>query len=156
MRHAFDNPDPEYTSQQIVLRYVFTERSAIQDMDWVLSIDSPLAANYILRRRHPTTYDAVRDLINAGILFHIFVAAPLSLPAPPKFWGNVSIGIGVRFHDYVFTRADFLQYEEGCAHIIAGVRGHAVYMQGGIIWRLAFDTVLPTDVASGPSGENNM
>lgn len=71
-----------------------------------------------------------------------------------KFWGNISIGLGIRFHDYVFTHEDFIRYETRREEVISGRGGRAAYMHGGIIRRLAMDTALPTDVLNGPSGDH--
>jgi hypothetical protein len=89
----------------------------------------------------------VRYLIQQGIPFA--TAKPIS--KPPRTHANHSeLTLGYRPLKYQFCLSDFAAYERKKGELLSGSAGRAALMQGGIVWRLAVDTVKQKRVTNGP------
>ncbi|KAI0338184.1 hypothetical protein BDW22DRAFT_1338568 [Trametopsis cervina] len=73
-------------------------------------------------------------------------------PTPPLFREHVPLGLGVRLPRYNFSIYDFAAYEERRDKLVRSPRGRAAFLMGGIVWRLAMESMGYEDVLRGPSG----
>ena len=89
----------------------------------------------------------VQYLIQQGIPF----ATAKPVRRPPRIPASHSgLTLGYRPRSYQFGLSDFAAYERKKDELLSGSVGRAALMQGGIVWRLAVDTVQHKRVTSGP------
>lgn len=89
----------------------------------------------------------VRYLIQQGIPFA--TAKPVN--KPPRMPANHSEPtLGYRPLKYQFRLSDFAAYERKRDELLSGSAGRAALMQGGLVWRLAVDTVQSKRITNGP------
>jgi hypothetical protein len=121
---------------------------------WVLVTTSATTVLECLRRRcGPSTIDIVLFLLKKGASFNTAVSAidlptSISCPSPERF-----VGLGFRDADYKPDAFDYAAYEERRTTFLLTPRGRAAMMQGGIVWRLAKETLEDrwNDVVQGPT-----
>ena len=89
----------------------------------------------------------VRYLIQQGIPFS--TAKPVRKP-PRTPTSHSKLTLGYRPLSYQFSLSDFVSYERKKDELLSGSAGRAALMQGGIVWRLAIDTVQQKKVTNGP------
>ncbi|KAF8234080.1 hypothetical protein L208DRAFT_1175053, partial [Tricholoma matsutake] len=70
---------------------------------------------------------------------------PPHTPACPS-----ELTLGYCPHSYQFFLSDFSAYEKKKGDLLSGSAGHTALMHGGIVWRLAVDTVQHKRITSGP------
>ncbi|KAI0340229.1 hypothetical protein BDW22DRAFT_1300863, partial [Trametopsis cervina] len=63
--------------------------------------------------------------------------------------------LGVRLPGSTYTIYDYVTYETERDRILRSSRGRAALMMGGIVWRLAMDSIGYEDVVQGPSGQHS-
>jgi hypothetical protein len=98
----------------------------------------------------PDRTQVVHYLLSQGIPFKTLIPGP----APPRFRHIPPIpsGLGSRVSGYVPTLLDYALYERDRASVVNGPYGRAALLTGGIIWRLARETLTDvTSAAAGPS-----
>ncbi len=125
-----------------------------RDVEWTLAMLDPMAVNLILRSGVKTRYTAAKLLLTMGTPFKTLMPAPTNLPPPPlipMFHQNISMALGIRLKDTVFTTADFHAYERIRDNLVQSYRGRAALLQGGIVWRLAMQSIDVNSVLLGPS-----
>jgi hypothetical protein len=80
--------------------------------------------------------------------FHTVVAIPPTLqPALPHRYDPQSL---VRPIDHTFTPLDFAAYEDSLSFFFRHRGARAALLQGGVIWRLAYERVNPGIILDGP------
>jgi hypothetical protein len=89
----------------------------------------------------------VRYLIQQGIPFS--TAKPVRKP-PHTPASHSELTLGYRPHSYQFCLSDFSAYEKKKGDLLSGSAGRAALMHGGMVWRLAVDTVQHKRITSGP------
>ena len=98
----------------------------------------------------PDRTQVAHYLLSQGIPFKTLIPGP----APPRFphIPPISRGLGSRASGYVPTLLDYTLYERDRASVVKGPYGRAALLTGGIVWRLARETLTDvTSAAAGPS-----
>ncbi|KAI0337894.1 hypothetical protein BDW22DRAFT_1304367, partial [Trametopsis cervina] len=62
--------------------------------------------------------------------------------------------LGIRTQDCEYTKHDYAMYEQERDRILQSPRGRTALMMGGIVWRLAMESIGSDDVLRGPSGHH--
>ena len=127
--------------------------------NWVLGI--PRASNVLFAFREisngvPDIYTAARSLLFNGIPFRTL--RPLGRAAGVNHWPLVDFPIPIRFPNYEFTTHDYAVYLRDRESLLSQPKGRAALLRGGIVWRLALETLgmdaLEGQVAlEGPSSD---
>ena len=122
---------------------------------YLLVVHSPIDAVCVLQLAGRTTgfdcYGAAEWLLSYGISFRTLsrkranVAYNTPQPRP------VRIGLGYRLPNYQFTHQDYLAYEMERDRLLNTSMGRAALMAGGLVWRLAYNTVGEQQVLFGPT-----
>lgn len=73
-----------------------------------------------------------------------------SLPRAQTFYDGLPIGLGVLPSGTSLTYADYQAYEEVRRNVLCQPHGRAALMHGGIIWRLAQDSICFEHALTGP------
>jgi hypothetical protein len=117
-------------------------------LQWKLAVTSPSDVLFVCRlNMNFNEYDLARCLIQQGIPFRTLM--PLSVV--PRPLGPPSLMLPIRLSGYKFTPKDYEAYQEQCAVIFSQPRARAALLRGGIIWRLAVETLSIDDALIGPS-----
>ncbi|KAJ3551224.1 hypothetical protein NM688_g4826 [Phlebia brevispora] len=89
-----------------------------------------------------------RALCSNGIPFHtVLPMSSASTMSPPP------VNLDICPFNYNSTVEEYYVYEARRNSILQGPRGRAALLKGGIIWRLAMETLNPDFVLSGPGGD---
>jgi hypothetical protein len=121
-----------------------------RDSSWFIAVNALTALQCIRRSLGPHTVDIASDLVSRGIPFRTFakferpemdVSSPsFIVPAPP-----------IRLREYTFDLADYVTYETMRDSFLRDPRCRAALQIGGIVWRLAQQSLPDSAVLSGPS-----
>lgn len=118
------------------------------DSPWHLIVESPTTAMEIIRRGWgPTKADIARELVRRGIAFRTVLESRLTSPQPE----TPGVALGVFPFGYKPTVRDYLHYEQRRDHLFQQPYGRAALMMGGIVWRLAIESLGMEEVLLGPS-----
>jgi len=119
---------------------------------WLLAVEKAAVALYIVRMDPAlnTDYEIARSLVHRGIAFHTVCLLPRVPPTPVPLTEPVPI----RPPGYKFTVEDYRAYSRRREVLLRGTpRGRAALLKGGIVWRLAVETLNLEKSLDGPSGE---
>jgi hypothetical protein len=94
-------------------------------------------------------HTVARTLINSGIPFRTL--RPLNRAAGVNCWPLIDFPIPIWFPDYKFTTHDYAVYLRDRESLLLQPKGRTALLQGGIVWRLALDTVGMEVALEGPS-----
>jgi len=134
-------------------RYIVGGKDLESRPDWMLVVDAAAALQCVRSMWGPTTERLAQQLLTFGIPFYTFLPAhPQSVPRRPK----IQIpGLGWRAPGYQPDALEYVAYERKRDQFLRGPRGRAALMSGGIVWRLAVDSLgLSHDlILAGPSAE---
>lgn len=122
--------------------------------NWVLGI--PRASDVLFAFREissglPNIYTAARALLLNGIPFRTL--RPLKRRAGVNLWPLIDFPIPIRFPNYEFTTHDYAVYLRDREYFLSQPKGRAALLQGGIVWRLALETVGLDVALEGPSSD---
>jgi hypothetical protein len=125
------------------------------DDSWSLWLTTWVDILHVLRTKRGDVYEISRYLLESGVPFSTrIILAPdvLFSSAPPRLRTPDSRYIfPIRLRDYVFTYHDYLAYHSYAASLLNLPNGRAALLMGGIVWRLAIETLSIEDVLKGPS-----
>jgi hypothetical protein len=108
-----------------------------------------LAQNMVMYMR---SLDIFSNLVYHSALESFWLQMCYFLPPHPGFRTPDSRYIfPIRLRDYVFTYHDYLAYHSYAASLLNLPNGRAALLMGGIVWRLAIETLSIEDVLKGPS-----
>ena len=126
----------------------FSERAM---RPWLLAVEKAAVALYIMRMNPALTdYEIARTLMHRGIAFHTIRALPCIPPTPIPHTEPTTI----RPPGYRFTVDDYRAYSRRREALLLGTpRGRAALLKGGIVWRLAVETLNLEKCLEGPSVE---
>ena len=99
----------------------------------------------------PNIYAVARALLSNGIPFRTL--RPLGGAAGVNCWPLTDFPIPIRFPNYQFTTHDYAVYLRDRESLLLQPRGRAALLQGGIVWRLALETVGMEVALEGPSSD---
>lgn len=123
--------------------------SADED-SWHIGVDAATSLECIRRTLGPSRVDITDFLIKRGISFCTPSPVPLGLASPPV--SNSPCILGERCKDYKFDIADFVAYEAmRDSFLVERAEGRAALCCGGIVARLARETLPSSVVYAGPS-----
>jgi len=140
------------TKLNIITPYILRPRGLhpTRDCSWFVAVNALTALQCIRRSLGPHTVDVARDLLSCGIPFRTFASfkrpgravssAPFVIPAPP-----------IRLYDYTLDLADYIAYETMRDSFLRDPRCRAALQIGGIVWRLAQQSLPDSAVLCGPS-----
>ena len=132
--------------------YVFNFKSDAT-LPWMIGVASAAIALYIVRLDPEfNDYEISRHLLHCGIAFHTL----LPLRKVPKSPIPDTYFISFRSAGYVFTIKDFNDYIHRRDSLLRSPRGRAALLKGGIVWRLAVETIGVDECLEGPSIETNV
>jgi hypothetical protein len=121
-----------------------------RDCAWFITVNALTALQCIRRSLGPHTVDIASDLVSRGIPFRTFakferpdtdVSSPSFIVPDPPF----------RLREYTFDLADYVTYETMRDSFLRDPRCRAALQVGGIVWRLAQQSLPDSAVLSGPS-----
>jgi len=120
--------------------------------NWILGLTNATDALYTLRminKEKVTIYGVARLLIEQGIKFRTLVSLPAVSP-------SISIQdaarmVPIRLSGYKFAPHDYAAYLHERTAILAQPQGRAALLQGGIVWRLAKESLGLDATLQGPS-----
>lgn len=161
LRSAYTNSLMTFTLVQVEGQaspwYLVTSRS--RDVGWKLVVKDALTACQIARLNlGPSRYEVAEYLLDHGIEFKTLLPCPYPIeqmwPAPqmPLFRKGVPLGLGIRPPNHQFSLLDYAIYEDMRDRLLQSPRGRAALMRGGIVWRLAMESLGFEDVLLGPDG----
>jgi hypothetical protein len=117
---------------------------------WVLGLTNAADALYAYRlidQHRVNIYGVARFLIEQGVPFRTLLSLPhVHLPST----GRKRV-TPIRLRGYRFTPHDYAAYLRERAAILSQPNGHAALLQGGILWRLALQSLSPDAALQGPS-----
>jgi hypothetical protein len=118
---------------------------------WMLAVEKAAVALYIARMDPALTdYEIARSLVHRGIAFFTIRALPCILSTPLPLTGPTTI----LPPGYKFTVDDYRAYSRRREALLRGTpRGRAALLKGGIVWRLAVETLNLEKCLDGPSAE---
>jgi len=118
---------------------------------WMLAVEKAAVAMYIVRMDPAwTDYEIARSLVHRGIAFYTMRALPCIHSTPIPHTEPTTI----RPPGYQFTVDDYRAYSRRREALLLGTpRGRAALLKGGIIWRLAVETLNLEKSLDGPSTE---
>jgi hypothetical protein len=122
-------------------------------LPWRIGVATAAIALYIVRLDSRfNDYEISRHLLHRGIAFHTV----LPLRNVPKSSIPHPIFPSIRSSGYVFTIEDFNVYIHRRDSLLRSPRGRAALLKGGIVWRLAVETISVDDCLEGPSIETSV
>ncbi|KAH9921087.1 hypothetical protein B0H21DRAFT_767080 [Amylocystis lapponica] len=128
-----------------------TGRDDAVNEGWVLVVHDAATAVECLRMPHTDTREIARELAARGTPFSTFrrvTEDSYALHSPPRVY------LGWREKGWKATPADYRQYEECRNDFFRQERVRAALLKGGIVWRLAVESLGGTSLAMiGPSGD---
>ena len=136
----------------------------IQDASTVLQ-----CYRHFLHHGTPSRNDIARYLLSNGMPFRTWrrrvsttlprshISAPTSIPPSLRFANPADpadrVGLGWRHPNYQPNTEDYTSYEEARAALLTETHARAALLTGGIIWRLAVDTLGFDMVLIGPNDD---
>lgn len=157
----------QYTAARVTIDVVtlksskqaYLLKSPGSDRGWRILLEDAVTACQILRLGlGPTMQEVAEYLLERGLPFktvNYYGLQAKSLPlaaTPPLFREGLPLGLGVRLPESKFSLIDYAVYEEQRDRLIRSPRGRAAFMMGGIVWRLAMESMGYEEVLRGPSG----
>jgi hypothetical protein len=126
--------------------YMISHTTAVHG-SWNVCLHNPTTVLQIYRNRWTTLDTIVEELVFRGIPFNTGVPDP-----SPKIIqkGYESKGLGLRPVGYTPRSHDYNAYVAARTDVLRSHLGRAALLKGGLISRLARDTVGVSDVLSGP------
>jgi hypothetical protein len=112
-----------------------------------VAVDSAATALECYRRSWTTPDDVVRHLLETGKSFRTYI--PRS--PPPMLVRPTHVSLGYRDKNYIFDQMDYRAYEERRDLFFKQPHARAALLKGGIIWRLAMESIGPDVAIMGPS-----
>jgi len=129
--------------------YVFNFKTDAT-LPWMIGVSSAAIALYIVRLDpRLNDYEISRHLLRCGIAFHTVL--PL-VKIPKSRIPHVDFS-SIRSAGHIFTLDDFNAYVIYRDSLLRSPRGRAALLKGGIVWRLAMETVSVNECLEGPSFE---
>jgi hypothetical protein len=116
---------------------------------WYVALTSPTAVLLVYRSGWGTMLQIARGLLELGIPFRTVVED--RTPPPEYDWNEKSRGLGIRPVDYKVTIADLNAYKQRRHGILTSPAGRAIRLRGGLVGRIASDTVPERQVLEGPA-----
>jgi len=132
-------------------RYLYIVREASRTSEFAFSfvLEEATTALECYRRNWRNLLSMGKDLAQSGKAFRTYI------PRDPQFTGPMrSRGcnpLGHRLRDYVFQLADYSAYEDARQEVFVQPFGRAAVLVGGVIWRLAVDTIGAEAALQGPT-----
>jgi hypothetical protein len=120
---------------------------------WLICLQDPTTVLQIYRNRWSTLDTIVRELVSRGVAFNTGVPAPCSKVVEQRY---KSKGLGLRPVGYKPESHDYNAYVSARTDVLRSHLGRAALLQGGLVSRLARDTVGASDVLSGPEPSTSM
>ncbi|PPR03965.1 hypothetical protein CVT26_001217 [Gymnopilus dilepis] len=126
---------------------------------WLVATTSATVVLLVLRKNWPSSQDIASGLLEMGIRFHTVVERPKNAATERKARvaarANSSDeekqdGLGVREHGYAPDQVDYTAYLASRRQLLLGPRGRALRLVGGIVGRIASETVTDQSVLQGP------
>jgi hypothetical protein len=146
--------NPKYFNQTT---YYFIQSAAPpspNDPSWHLVVEDPVTALECCRRDlGPSIVDIARVLLLSGKPFTTCVRPVTPGHVTPSLRRRDPVGLGWRQMGYKGDSRDYAGYEDRRTAFLAQPRGRKAVLEGGIVWRLAINTVEIAQVLSGPSDE---
>jgi hypothetical protein len=136
-------------------------RSPLRDVEYTIIVKDPLAVNQVLREGTArSTYDLAAYFVSRGIAFktaqYYGGTRHMMWPSPPMpmLTAQIALGLGTREScQGKLTLDDYREYEASRDAVIRGYDGRAALLAGGIVWRIAFDSVGDPEKAINGPGE---
>lgn len=128
-------------------RYIIA--STTGEASWVICLHDSTTVLQIFRNRWATLETIVSELLTRGIAFNTGLQHPN--PSPAVESSHQSKGLGIRPPSYVPRSDDYNSYVAARTELLYSRLGRAAALMGGLVARLARDTVSALDVLSGPS-----
>jgi hypothetical protein len=133
----------------------------LRDVEYTIILKDALAVNQMLREGTArSTYDLAVYFISRGIAFKTAQCyngtRHMMWPSPPMpmFTTQIALGLGTRESNQgKLTLDDYREYEARREAVIRGYDGRAAFLAGGIVWRIAFDSVGDPEKAINGPGE---
>ena len=132
--------------------YVFDFKSDTT-VPWMIGVANAAIALYIVHLDpRLNDYEISRHLLHSGIAFHTVLPLRTILKPPcvpdlgTTFRSTRSVG-------YIFTVQDFDVYVHRRDALLRSPQGRAALLKGGIVWRLAVETIGIVECLEGPSIE---
>lgn len=122
--------------------------SALVNANWKLVVWQAATALHCLRETEIIVWDIARRLLRLGIPFNTLLAGFDDIPNPTF---RPTLGLGWRPQNYDPDLNDFARYEKVRDAFFRQPHARAALLKGGIIWRLAVDSLDVTDALAGPS-----
>ena len=136
--------------------YMISSTTAIQG-HWVICLHSPTTLLQIYRNCWTTLDTIVRELVSRGIQFNTAVPDPSPSPSLKVVErGYESKGLGLRPASYIPHPHDYNAYVSARTDVLHSPLSCAVLLRGGLVARLARDTVGVPEVLSGPEPTTSM
>ena len=127
---------------------MFIFRNLCHSASWQLTVEEPSTAAYICRLdARLMTYEIARHLLQKGIQFRTMQNTIAQTSVKPRICRPVPI----RICGYTFTRRDYDAYVRERSQLLNSSRGRAALLRGGIVWRLAMETMSIDYALQGPS-----
>lgn len=123
---------------------------ADRDVDWILIVPHPETVLQCVRAGWDSRLNVGRELVKRGISFKTMFHLPHP-GNPPPLKKYPCIGLGSRDAGYKPDAVDYADYERSRDALLREPHGRAALLAGGILWRLAFDTLGITPALDGPS-----
>ena len=123
---------------------------------WRVVVPSAASALHCLRSECGSSSGSIVSyLVEHGIPFQtmapLYSGAPRAIPIPLDHLSAAVFGLGFRAPGYVPDRTDYIAYGEARDEIFNGRKGRAALMMGGIIWRLAIESLGVSPALAGPT-----
>jgi hypothetical protein len=131
--------------------FTISSTSSVQG-DWVICLLDPTTVLQIYRNQWTTLDKIVRELIIRGIPFNTGVSGF----SPNMEVVDQSRGLGSRPLGYQPSSNDYNAYVSERTDVLRGHLGRAALLKGGLVARLARDTVGVSDVLSGPEPSSSV
>ena len=130
--------------------YMISSTTAIQG-HWLICLYSPTTLLQIYRNRWTSLDTIVQELVSRGIQFNTAVPDPSPSPSLKVVErGYESKGLGLRPAGYIPRPHDYNAYVSARTDVLHSPLGRAALLRGGLVARLARETVGVPDVLSGP------
>ena len=125
---------------------------SLQDPTWELVVEDPVTALECYRRDlGPSIIDVARLFLLTGKPFSTRIRCRTPYRAPVRPHNLNFVSLGWRKSGYKGDSNDYAGYENRRTAFLTQPRGRKALLAGGIVWRLAFNSVELSHVLVGPS-----
>lgn len=134
------------------VQYVVRRRGQdISSQEMLLLLQDPVSVLQIVRCHWGPSLEVIADwLVSFGIPFHTLIPGPIAKKSPPAPKPAPRPYLGYRKSGYRPDANDFRAYERERDRFLRSNRGRAAILAGGLLSRLAMNTVQREDVVYGP------